>query len=274
MNVCLLQTDVTFESKQLLFMDLNEKISEAKKPLDLIILPELFSASINLINLDETAEDLMGDTVHFLVDLAKSENSMVIGGIFEKDNYSYYNSAIIINRKGNILGKYRKICLNEFEMHFMKPGRKIDIFETEFGKFGVLIGNDLNSLALCEKLAASETDFIICLTQIPYEYDFILEQIALSRVMDIPCFLFMICVTGTSSVSRINFSGQTSILRYVECGEDLIKSSRDDYILAGLPKDDAGLLVYYIDLDEYQKEKEFWSGQIPHKKIHKMLCNN
>ncbi len=238
---------------------------------DLICFPELFASAINLCNMDKTAETMDGYLFHELSKIALRYGSHVIGGLLEKSGDEYYNTALVIGNNGRLIGKHRKICLNEFEEQFLCPGNKVGIFETEIGKLGVLIGNDINSLLLCERLAVEDADILICISQIPFEYSCIVENVALSRVMDIPCYLLLSTIVGTSSISRIDFYGLTSAMLNTNLLEDCICTKVDNFILGKLNDNETGLLNLEIDLDKLREGKNFSTNKIQHKEIREIL---
>ena len=74
-----------------------------------------------------------GETIQKMQELAKEGNAILICPIFEEDTDGvYYNTAVIINKKGKILGKYRKMHLPQIplwqEKSYFKPGNWISSF--------------------------------------------------------------------------------------------------------------------------------------------------
>ena len=62
----------------------------------------------------------------------------------EKDGERIFNTSLLIDRSGNIAGKYRKthLSLNEYEQG-ISPGDELPVFDTDFGKVGMLICWDM-----------------------------------------------------------------------------------------------------------------------------------
>ncbi|MGH9628918.1 MAG: carbon-nitrogen hydrolase family protein, partial [Bryobacteraceae bacterium] len=55
-----------------------------------------------------------------------------------------YNTAILLDRKGSFVGKYRKVYLPRVEFEGgLTPGNEYPVFQTDFGKVGILICYDL-----------------------------------------------------------------------------------------------------------------------------------
>jgi predicted amidohydrolase len=63
----------------------------------------------------------------------------VIFTMYERDVESIYNTAVLIGRDGQIIGKYRKLHLplSEVEMGLL-PGNEYGVFDVDFGKIGIM----------------------------------------------------------------------------------------------------------------------------------------
>jgi predicted amidohydrolase len=74
---------------------------------------------------------------------AKARKIWVCAGLSERDGDRIYNSAVLIDRTGRLVGKYRKthLPIQEVESGYT-PGRELPVFDTEFGKVGMLICHD------------------------------------------------------------------------------------------------------------------------------------
>lgn len=272
LTVGLVQTKANIDSKKEVIDEVNKLLIDSKSTaFDLICFPELFASKINLCNVDKTAETVDGYLFHELSDMAMRYGSYVVGGILEREEEEYYNTALLIDKNGKLIGTHRKICLNEFEEQFLCQGNKISIFDTEIGRLGIVIGNDIHSLLICERFAVEDVDIIICLSQVPFEYSCIVESVALSRIMDIPCYLLLSTIVGTSSISRLEFYGLTSAMLNPNMLEDSICIKPEQFILGKLPHDETGLLSLKIDVDRLKKERELSTNRIPHRQVKELL---
>jgi len=52
-----------------------------------------------------------------------------------------YNAALLFNRKGEIIGRYYKTHLQSQDLKY-SPGKDLPVFETDFGKVGIVICAD------------------------------------------------------------------------------------------------------------------------------------
>jgi predicted amidohydrolase len=74
---------------------------------------------------------------------ARLRHLWVCAGLSERDGDRIYNSAVLLDRHGRLVGKYRKthLPIQEVEAGFT-PGRELPVFDTEFGRVGMLICHD------------------------------------------------------------------------------------------------------------------------------------
>ncbi len=75
---------------------------------------------------------------------AKEYGAYIVANFHEADGGNYYNTSVLIDREGNIAGKYRKthISYGEWENGII-PGDDFPVFETDFGRVGMLICWDM-----------------------------------------------------------------------------------------------------------------------------------
>ncbi len=101
---------------------------------DLIVFPEysmLDPTGLEAEFIYNEAEDLRGEWVGFFRDLASTRNSCVVTTLFErsKDPPRVYNTVVILDRGGDILGVYRKTHLFDIlgyrESGFITPGDRL-----------------------------------------------------------------------------------------------------------------------------------------------------
>ena len=89
------------------------------------------------------AEPIDGPTGQLLASKAKQWKMYVSGTFYEKRGDIVYNTAIFFDRKGELVGTYEKQELYEPELdEGATPGVLSPVFETDFGKVGILICYD------------------------------------------------------------------------------------------------------------------------------------
>jgi len=104
---------------------------------DIVCLPETFSG--------KEAESVPGPMTERLAAWARSKSSYVICSIAAKEEGHKLNSAVLLDRKGDIVGKYDKMHPTEGELQEgVTPGADAPVFETDFGRIGMQICFDVN----------------------------------------------------------------------------------------------------------------------------------
>jgi len=127
-----------------------KKIKEAsKKKAKIVCLPELFLSNyfcqVEKHSNFNLAEKIPGRTTDIFSSLAKELKIIIIVPIFEKKTAGiYHNSLVVINEKGKIIGKYRKMHIPDdpqyYEKFYFTPGDLgFKSFKTNYGKLGTLI---------------------------------------------------------------------------------------------------------------------------------------
>jgi predicted amidohydrolase len=114
----------------------------ARKKADLVVLPEVLTYGSGSTYL-EVAEPIPGPSTEFFGELAKRHQTHLVPGLVERDGSLIYNVAVLIGPDGDIVGKYRKVCLprGEIEAGIM-PGSEYPVFSTRFGKVGMMVCYD------------------------------------------------------------------------------------------------------------------------------------
>jgi agmatine deiminase len=124
----------------------------AKRGAQIICLQELFQTPYFPQHRGESknkyAETVPGPTTALMSSLANELGVVIIVPLFEKTKDGrYYNTAVVINEKGNILGAYHKVHIPHdpgfYEKDYFEEGREgYKVFKTKFATFAVLICYD------------------------------------------------------------------------------------------------------------------------------------
>jgi predicted amidohydrolase len=119
---------------------------EAKVPAktDVIVLPEGITVVGNNKPYPEVAETIPGPTTKALGEVARKRSAYIAAGIYEREGSAIYNTAVLIDRAGNVAGKYRKVYLPREEVEAgLTPGSDYPVFRTDFGTVGMMICYDV-----------------------------------------------------------------------------------------------------------------------------------
>jgi len=111
----------------------------AEKP-DVVLLTEAATDRGVRGPLDERAEPVPGPTTRMLAEKARRYRTYIALSLHEKDGGTFYNTAVLLDREGNIAGKYHKVHLATVEAEGgITPGSEYPVFQTDFGKVGMLV---------------------------------------------------------------------------------------------------------------------------------------
>jgi len=107
---------------------------------DIVCLPEGITVAGTGKTYIEVSETIPGPSTKFLGQLAKKHNMYIVAGIYEREGPVVYNTAILLGRDGELQGKYRKVALPREEIDGgITPGEDFPVFDTDFGKIGMMI---------------------------------------------------------------------------------------------------------------------------------------
>jgi predicted amidohydrolase len=148
---------------------------------DLICLPELVDTSWvdEQVSLSDIAEDekIPGPVTGRMAEFAKKNNCYVACPVYTKKEGNFYNSSLLIDRKGNIAGTYNKMHPVKDEIITGKEGkdaigilpgaRDQPVIETDFGKIGMQICYDANWQDGWENYRKQGAEIILFLSQFP-----------------------------------------------------------------------------------------------------------
>lgn len=124
-----------------LFAPLIEQAAE--KRADLVVLPETLTYFGTGKSYAECAESVPGPSTKYFGQLAKQHDLYIVAGLLERDRHLVYNVAVLIGPDGEVLGKYRKVALPRSEIEGgVTPGNDYPVFQTRFGKVGMMICYD------------------------------------------------------------------------------------------------------------------------------------
>ncbi len=115
----------------------------AKQRADLVVLPETLTYFGTGLDFSVVAEPIPGPSTEYFGTLAKQHDLYIVVGLVERDRHMVFNVAVLIGPDGKIVGKYRKVTLPRGEVEAgITPGHEYPVFETRFGKVGMMICYD------------------------------------------------------------------------------------------------------------------------------------
>ena len=148
-KIALVQMKMSSDPKKNIQNAVDKINSAAKKGAKVICLPELFMTKyfcqVESHKNFNFAEKIPGPSSNLFSALARELKIILIISLFEKKTSGlYHNSSIVINEKGKLLGKYRKMHIPDdpqfYEKFYFAPGDLgFKSFKTSKGNLGTLI---------------------------------------------------------------------------------------------------------------------------------------
>lgn len=208
---------------------------------DIIILPEIFNCPYDINLFKNYSEVYPGPTTKLLSSLSKELGIYLIGGsICESENNLYYNTSYSFDKKGNLIGKHRKIHLFDIdiknkiefkESDVLSCGNKITVFDTEFCKIGVLICFDMRFPELIREMTLAGAKIIVS----PASFNIVTgpahwEVIARTRAIDNQIFFIAASPARDNNSSYVSY-GHSLIIN--PWGEIIAEADENECILYG-----------------------------------------
>jgi len=132
---------------------------EGARGADVISLPETWRGQD-----EHTMEDLAGPTVQALAAMAKKHRTYIVAPIDRIDGARRLNTAVLIDRAGEVAGCYDKVFpyWSEYDhAHPVQPGADALVFAADFGQLGIAICFDANFPEVWQRLADQDAELVI-----------------------------------------------------------------------------------------------------------------
>lgn len=101
LNIAIIQTQLTWENPEQNRADLLKKINALVEPVDIIVLPEMFTSGFTM-NPSHVAETMQGDTIQWMTTLAAQKQAAITGSLVIKEDNNYYNRLVFIHPNGKL----------------------------------------------------------------------------------------------------------------------------------------------------------------------------
>jgi omega-amidase len=225
----------------------------ARQRAQIVVLPEMFCCPYENKSFVENAEP-KGDFIwKSLSDMARMNQVFLIGGSMpEQEGEKIYNTCFIFDRKGQQIGRHRKVHLFDInirggqsfrESDTFTPGDQITVIDTEYGRIGVEICFDIRFTEMTHLMALKGAEMIFVpaafnMTTGPAHWQLHFR----ARALDSQIYLF-----GCSPARDLQAS-------YHAFGHSMIASPWGD-VVAELDEK-PGILIRDIDQDQVDSVRE------------------
>ncbi|MEA3356727.1 MAG: carbon-nitrogen hydrolase family protein [Candidatus Bipolaricaulota bacterium] len=220
-------------------------LDELKGKADIACFPELFTTGYNLElignDFHSLAEPIPGGTTELMARKARELGLSILGTIVERAGNALYDTTFIIDKQGELIGKYRKSHLYPKEHRYFKAGEELPVFEVDGIKVGVAICFEHAFPQIFTTLALKGVQATFIPSAVPVGYDYLLHLRTRARAQDNQLF-----------VVAVNRVGREGDVRY--CGRSLVVNPRGEVIAEASSEEE--ILVGKLDLGLIAKERE------------------
>ena len=141
-----------------------ERVLARSAGTDLAVFPELLVGGYSTRDVNELALDLDGPEVAQLARLARERATAMIFGLHERVSGGVANSAVCLDRRGNLAGTYRKTHLFGEERKAFVVGDELLIVNLDGIETGLMICFDVEFPEIARALATAEADLLVTIS--------------------------------------------------------------------------------------------------------------
>jgi len=143
------------------FAEYVDRLAPVHRP-DVVVLGEMINRVGAPGTPDVQAEPIPGPTTVRMSEQARRHRTWIVFSMVERDGADLFNTGVLIDRDGRIAGKYRKVQLPFEEVSLgIAPGSAFPVFDTDFGKVGLLICHDASFPEAARELALKGAEMIL-----------------------------------------------------------------------------------------------------------------
>ena len=200
--------------------NIGEYVKKAKeKGADIAVLPEICCCDYRNSQFVKYAMEENSEFLRAVGNIAKENNLILVAGtVPEKAGDRIYNTSFVYGKDGKLLAKHRKVHLFDIniergqyfkESDTFSPGNKVTIFDTEYGKIGLMICFDIRFADFAALMR--DADLII----VPAAFNFTTgvhwETLFKGRALDNQLFIAG-CAPATSETSSYKSYGHSIVV--------------------------------------------------------------
>ena len=251
---------------------LSEGIADlAKRGAQLIILQELHNSlyfcQTEDVDLFDLAEPIPGPSTRLYGELAKQFGVVLVVSLFEKRAPGlYHNTAVVIERNGEMVGKYRKMHIPDdpayYEKFYFTPGDLgFHPIQTSVGKLGVLVCWDQWYPEAARLMALQGAEMLIYPTAIGYADSDTPEEQQRQRMAWQTVMRGHAVANGLPviAVNRVGFepdpSGQTAGIQF--WGTSFVAGPQGELIYEASTDEEESIVVE-MDIERSEQVRRWW----------------
>lgn len=209
---------------------------------DLVVFPEL--SNIGYIKgrdkqfggrYMKCADKIGGEFTEALGEIADQHDVYIISGMAEAHATipgTLYNSAVLIDPSGRLVGVHRKAHIPGYEKHYFIPANTNDVFDTDLGTIGIGVCYDNQFAELTRTYALKGAEILVMLWNMP---NFSNDGTILHNLTSVRAFenrMYAVSCNRIGENNNIDFFGYSAIADPV--GELIASARGEDTIIYGV----------------------------------------
>ena len=228
-------------------VELLEKVGREK--VDVSAVPDYFSTGnvITKENIKNWAEPIPGPTTDRLADVAREFNMCIVGGgIVENEGGKFYCTSPLLDRKGTLIGKYRKVNFwagppMDEAGSGLTAGTDYPVFKIEGTTIGMLLQVDIDFPEPARILGLKGAEIFFWMTSVDYAWIDVCRFLAKAYAFNNLAYIVTVNTTGMQE--GLGYFGESTIVNPL--GE-VISSAGTSYGTYGLFPE--GMAIAEVDL--------------------------
>ncbi len=225
-----------------------ELLAELSNRVQIACLPEMFNTGYNRDGLGERifelAEEVPGRTTKELGRIARELKLAIVAGVSEKggvEGKSVYDTVVLIDREGDLVGRYRKTHLYPDEKRYFSSGDEIPVFQLGGSQVGVAICFEHAFPQVFATLALSGAQVVFNPSAVPMGFGYLQDLRTRARAQDNQIFVVV--------ANHVGVEGDVTY-----CGRSQVADPRGEVVTLA-PGDEETALAVELDLGLIEEQR-------------------
>lgn len=213
LSVALIQTDLYWEDVTANLSALEEKIASLSDPIDIIVLPEMFTSGFTMNT--AVAEPMNFTTTRWMKQVSASTNALIVGSFSVKEGGKFYNRLLCVKPDGTYQQNDKRHLFRMGEEHATyTPGELKLIIEWKGWKICPLVCYDLRFPVWSRNSASEPYDILIYVANWPSRRAHAWNTLLKARAIENQSYVIGVNRTGTDG-NGIRYQGDSAAVDYL-----------------------------------------------------------
>lgn len=212
LSICLVQTHLIWEDITANLRHIDLQLQSISKPIDLIVLPEMFSTGFSMQPELFATEKNNETCINQMLLWAKKYNSVVCGSIMYAEEGHYYNRLLWVSQEGQIhhYNKAHLFRMGQEQQHY-KKGNQQQLFELKGWKFAAFVCYDLRFPVWIRRSNAFNYDAMIFVANWPAKRNLHWQLLTRARAIENQSYVVAVNRTGFDA-NQIEHIGNSAVI--------------------------------------------------------------